>query len=138
MSDVHAGDLLSTLLDGELDTAEERRVRAHLVDCAECRRELDVVGSMRSLVRELPPVEPPFGFFERMLRPSHRWARAAVGSLAAGAVASIAVVSMAAPREAPVRPPVANFVDAHTASASTSGDPISELTPVAVPVSLDR
>jgi anti-sigma factor RsiW len=137
MSDVHAGDLLSGLLDGELDAVEEQQVRAHLLACAECRRDLDVVGAMRSLVRGLPSVEPSLGF-QRMLRPSHRWARAAVGTLAAGAAVSIAVVAMAAPREAPVRPPVANFVDAHTASASTSGDPISELAPAAVPVSLNR
>jgi cytosine/adenosine deaminase-related metal-dependent hydrolase len=113
-------------------------VRAHLVECPECRRELDFVGTARRLVRALPPVEPSFGFLERMARPAHRWARAAVGALAAGAAASIAVVAMAAPREAPVRPPVANFVDAHTASASTTGDPLSGLTPAAVPVSFDR
>jgi anti-sigma factor RsiW len=138
MSDVHAGDLLSGLLDGELDAAEEERVRAHLLVCAECRRELDVVAAMRTLVRNLPPVEPSFGFFERMLRPAHRWARAAVGALAAGAAASIAVVAMAAPREAPVSPRVARFVDAHTATASNAGDPVSEFSPEAVKVSFDR
>ena len=134
----HPGDLLSALLDGELSAADEQQVRAHLAGCEECRRELDFVGTARRWVRELPPVEPAFGFFERMLRPARRWTRGAVGVLAAGAAASVAVVALAAPREAPVSPPVANFVDAHTATASNAGDPVSEFSPEAVRVSFDR
>jgi anti-sigma factor RsiW len=134
----HAGDLLSAMLDGELTPGEERGVRAHLEECAGCRRELHLIGEARTLVRALPPVAPPFGFFERMLRPGGRWARAGVAALAAGAAASVAVMSLAAPREAPVSPQVGRFVDAHTASASTSGDPISELTPAAAPMSFHR
>jgi hypothetical protein len=45
------------------------------------------------------------------------------------------MMAMVAPREPHVSPHVAQLVNAHTASASTSGDPISELTPAAVPVS---
>ena len=134
----HPGDLLSALLDGELAVADERAVRTHLEACADCRRELDYIGGARSLLRGLPVVEPPFGFIDRLLGHRSRWARAALGVLAAGAAASIAVVALAAPREPSVKPPVANYVDAHVASASTSGDPISELTPAAVPVSFDR
>ena len=134
----HAGDLLSALLDGELDPAEEAQVRTHLSACDACRREFDVVSQARRLVRDLPPVEPAFGFLQRLRRPARRWAHAAVASLAAGAAASVAVVALAAPRESPVSPHVARFVDVHAASASTSGDPISDLTPVAVPVSFNR
>ena len=137
-SSPHPGDLLSALLDGELNDGEARAVRAHLETCAGCRRELDYVGAARTLLRGLPAVDPPFGFLERMLSHRNRWARAAVGLLAAGAAASIAVVALAAPREPSVKPPVANYVDAHVASASISGDPISGLTPAAVPVSFDR
>ena len=54
------------------------------------------------------------------------------------AAVSVAVMAFAAPREPHVSPHVAHLVDAHTASASTSGDPISELTPAAVPVSFQR
>jgi len=138
MSTPHPGDLLSALLDGELTPAEAAGIREHVAGCAACRAELTAVGAARQWVRDLPPVEPAFGFFERMLRPDHRWARAAVATLAAGAAASVAVVALAAPREAPVSPPVGHFVDAHTASASTSGDPVSELTPAAVPVSFEQ
>jgi anti-sigma factor RsiW len=132
----HPGDLLSAYLDGELTARELESVSAHLEGCAECRRELQSLGQVRTLVRDLPPVDPPFGLFERMLRRRNRWgARAGVAALAAGAVASVAMMGMAAPREAHVAPHVAQLVDAHTASASTSGDPISEMTPAAVPVS---
>lgn len=131
----HPGDLLSALVDGELTPREEEGVRAHLEGCAECRRELQLISEVRGFVRDLPPVDPPFGLFERMLRPRHRWARAGVAALAAGAVASVAMVGVVAPHEPRVSPHVAQLVNVHTASASTSGDPISEMTPVAVPVS---
>jgi predicted anti-sigma-YlaC factor YlaD len=134
----HPGDLLSAYLDGELTPHETEGVRAHLDGCDQCRRELQFIGEARTLVRDLPPVDPPFGLFERMLRPKHRWARAGVGALAAGAVASVAVMSLVAPREPHVSTHVAQLVSAHTASASTSGDPISEITPAAVPVSFNR
>ena len=134
----HPGDLLSALVDGELTPGESAGVRAHLEACADCRRELRLISEARTLLRALPPVDPPFGFFERMVRPGRRWARAGVGVLAAGAAASVAVMALAAPREAPVSPQVGRFVDAHTVSASTSGDPISELTPAAAPVSFRR
>ena len=134
----HPGDLLSAYVDGELTPHELEGVRAHLDECAECRRELQYVSEARTFVRDLPPVDPPFGFFERMLHPRHRWARAGVAALAGAAAVSVAVMGFVAPREPNVSPHVARFVDAHTASASTSGDPISELTPAAVPVSFQK
>ena len=134
----HPADLLSALVDGELTSREEEGVRAHLNGCADCRRELQYISEARSLVRDLPPVDPPFGFYERMLRPRHRWARAGVAALTGAAAVSVAVMAFAAPREATVSPHVARLVDTHTASASTSGDPISEITPAAVPVSFQK
>jgi predicted anti-sigma-YlaC factor YlaD len=134
----HAGDLLSALLDGELGSTDEAGVRAHLLECEACRRELDIVADGRRVLRGLPQLEPPFGMLQRARHPARRWAHAAVAALAAGAAASVAMVGLAAPREAPVSPPVARFVDVHTASASASGDPVSDLTPVAVPVSFNR
>jgi anti-sigma factor RsiW len=135
MMNAHPGDLLSSLLDGELTPREADGVRAHLAECAECRREFEFISEARTLVRDLPPVDPPFGFFERMVRPRHRWARAGVAALAGAAAVSVAFMAVAAPREPHVSPHVAQLVSAHTASASTSGEPISELTPAAVPVS---
>jgi anti-sigma factor RsiW len=134
----HPGDLLSALLDGELTPAEEAGVRAHVDACADCQRELQRIGEARTFVRDLPDVDPPFGFYERMVLPKYRWARAGVAALAGAAAVSVAVMAFAAPREPHVTPHVAQLVDTHTASASTSGDPISEITPAAAPVSFKR
>ena len=134
----HPGDLLSAMLDGELTPGEVAGVRAHLEACPDCQRELDRISETRTLVRDLPAVDPPFGFYERMVRPRYRWARAGVAALAGAAAVSVGVMAFAAPREPHVTPHVAQLVDAHTASASTSGDPISEMTPAAAPVSFKR
>jgi anti-sigma factor RsiW len=124
------------MLDGELSSSEEDAVRAHVATCEQCQRELHLVDQGRALVRNLPPVDPPFGFYERMLRPRRRSTKVGVAALVASAAASLAVMGVASPREARVSPHVAQLVDAHTASASTSGDPISEITPAAAPVSV--
>jgi len=134
----HLGDLLSAMLDGELTPGELVGVRAHLDLCPQCQHELQRISETRTLVRDLPAVEPPFGFYERMVRPKYRWARAGVAALAGAAAVSVGVMAFAAPREPHVTPHVAQLVDAHTASASTSGDPISEFTPAAVPVSFQK
>ena len=138
MMNAHPGDLLSALLDGELSPGEEEGVRAHLDECAQCRRELQFISEARSFVRDLAPVDPPFGLFERMLRPRNRWARRGVAALTGAAAVSVAVMAFATPREPHVSPHVGQLVNAHTASASTSGDPVSQLTPAAVPVSFQR
>ena len=134
----HLGDLLSALLDGELAPGQAEAARAHLAGCPLCSAELDAVGGARAWVRGLPPVDPPFGLYERMLRSRHRWARAGLAAFTAGAAVSIGLVAVSSPREAPVSPPVANLVDAHAATASVAGDPLSQLVPVATPVSFPR
>jgi anti-sigma factor RsiW len=53
----HLGDRLSAYLDGELVTLEHRRVTNHLVDCADCRAELQELDGARIAVRSLPGVE---------------------------------------------------------------------------------
>jgi len=64
----HLGDLLSALVDGELTTEEQTAARTHLDGCADCRDELAATEATAALVRGLPPVDPRFGFYERMLR----------------------------------------------------------------------
>jgi anti-sigma factor RsiW len=129
----HAGDALGALLDGELDAADEVAVHAHLEGCPSCTAELAQVRAARSWVRALPAVEPPFGFYERLLAPRRR--RWAAASMAAAAVASLVAVVAMPPREDPVRPPVASLVRTHAITASVDGDPVSQLAPAGVPVS---
>lgn len=84
----HAGPALSAMLDGELSAAEEAQVQAHLVSCASCRSELDTVRLVRSWVRALPPVDPPFGFLERLAQP-YRTSRRRVAIATVGAAAAV-------------------------------------------------
>jgi anti-sigma factor RsiW len=137
----HLGDALTALLDGELSAEEAPAVDAHLAACAVCAAELDALGAVRSGLRALPPEEPPFGFVERLARPHHvrgrrrRW-RVGVAALGASAAASLAVLLVSSPTNAPVSPQMTRLVEAHATSAS--GDPISQLTPIGVPVSFQR
>ena len=134
----HLGDLLSALLDGELVPSQAEAARAHVASCTICTSELEAVVGARSWVRELPPVDPPFGLYERMLRSRHRWTRAGLAAFTAGAAVSIGLVAVSSPRQQPVSPPVARLVDAHAATASVAGDPLSQLVPAATPVSFPQ
>ena len=144
----HLGDALSGLLDGELPAPQEEAARAHLADCPACAEELLAVRQARSWVRTLPPVEAPFGFFERMLletapaapgfaaRPGFR-RRAGLAALGAAA-AAVTVLGVGSPSPRPVSPSVPRLVEAHATSASVGADLLSKLAPVGVPVSFGR
>ena len=141
----HLDDLLSGLLDGELGPAEEAAAGAHLAACPECRAEMDAVGAVRATVRALPVVDPPFGFYERMLRPAAAagpwWRdrrRAVAAALVGSAAVSVGFLGVSSPTPQPVSPSVATLIEAHATSASVSGDVLSTLTPAGVPVSFGR
>ena len=57
------GDLLSGLVDGELDHASRERVQSHLLDCTPCRREVEVLRALKlqlswaSVETPVPPDE---------------------------------------------------------------------------------
>ncbi|MGH9279726.1 MAG: hypothetical protein ACRD12_16715, partial [Acidimicrobiales bacterium] len=57
---------------------------------------------------------------------------------AATAAAAVSIVGLASPQEPAVRPPVGQLVEAHATGASLSGDPVSRLAPVAVPISFKK
>jgi len=130
----HAAEALSALLDAQLAPADEHLVRAHLAGCPACAAELRQVEMARSWVRGLPPVDPPSGFYERLLDTPRR-RRWAVASLAAAAAASVAFVGVLPAREAPVKPAVATLIRTHAVTASVDGDPVSQLATAGVPVS---
>lgn len=102
MSD-HPDDRLSAYLDGELDDVERAAVDEHVATCPACRAELDGERAVRSLLRALPPVDPPPGFYERLLAvgfdvgPSARSHRRRFGwaNVAATAAAWVAFMGIA-------------------------------------------
>jgi len=80
----HLGDLLSALLDGELDSAGRRNAAVHLKECEPCRLELARVESARGALRGLPVLEAPPGLIpgarRRFLSPA--WISAIAASVA--------------------------------------------------------
>jgi anti-sigma factor RsiW len=134
----HLGDELSALLDGELVADERRAAEAHLAACATCREELVATASTRAIVRGLPAVDAPFGFYERVIRrsgpvvPGVR--RRGLAAVAAGAAAAVALLVLATPSAEPVDPAVDVLVARHAATASAGGDPVTELVPVGVTI----
>lgn len=140
----HLGDALSALLDGELAAAQEEVARAHLARCPECAQELVAVRDARTWLRTLPPVDPPFGFYERLLLdggrlqiPANLRRRAGLAALGAAA-AAVTVLGVGSPSTRPVSPAVPRLVEAHATSASVGADLLSKLAPVGVPVSFGR
>src|SRR3954454_56937 len=63
----HLGDLVSALLDGEMEYEEAAAARSHLQACPFCRAELDATASTRTLVRSLPMMDPPAGMIDGIL-----------------------------------------------------------------------
>jgi len=148
-SSAHLGDALSALLDEELPPSMEQGARAHLAGCPECAQEMAAVDQARRWVRALPLVEPPFGFYERMLldraqstavvfaaRSTLR-RRAGLAALGAAA-AAVTVLGVGSPSQAPVNPAVPRLIEAHATSASVGADLLSKLAPAGVPVSFGR
>jgi hypothetical protein len=91
----HLDDLLSGYVDGELGGEDRAAVDAHLASCTECRAELQATREAKTWITTLPPVGPPFGFYERMLRgdagptePRSRWVTR-LGAVSLAATASI-------------------------------------------------
>jgi hypothetical protein len=97
VTDQHAGDALSALLDGELPAAEAAAVRTHVESCAACAHELGEIRAARRSLRTLPAVEPPPGFLESLqpgstVVPLRRRRRAVAANVAAAAAAAVAAV----------------------------------------------
>lgn len=142
----HLEEALSALLDGELPGPSEEEARAHLATCPYCADELRAVDQARRWVRSLPAVDPPFGFYDRVvLTSATSFASAGPGlrrraGLAAlvAAAAAVTVLGIGSPGPGPVRPAVSRLVEAHAASASVGADLLSKLAPVGVPVSFGR
>jgi anti-sigma factor RsiW len=159
---VHVGDLISALLDHELEADLVPGIEAHLAACPACTAEHDEVAWARTALRRLPPVEPPEG----ALRLGPAWPRppvavrprrgggaggfrppparrlgprqvvAASAAVAAAGFGVLGLVGRSAPADTS-KPAVATFVADHSTS-SPGPDAVSGLAPVAVPVSFSR
>ena len=91
LPDGHLGDRLSAYLDGELVTLEHRRVTKHLVDCDDCRAELQELDRARIAVRSLPGVETTMTSEIHAIPAPHRRQRIVAGGIGAAAAAALLV-----------------------------------------------
>jgi len=148
----HLGDTLSAFLDDELAPAARREAEGHLAACAQCRAELEEVAAARRAIRIMPvhaarrpfvDAGPPGATVGSSWAdtsgpswpPASRSAasrrRRTVWALAAAAAAAIALLL---PRDPNVAPSLPSLADTHAARASITGDPLTQLAPIAVPV----
>jgi len=126
----HLDDTLSAYLDDELAPAARREAEAHLDRCSDCRAELDDTAAARQAIRVLPVHVAPRPLLGSPSRAEARRGRAA-WALAAAVAAAVALVL---PSEPDVAPSLPSLADSHAARASITGDPLSHLAPIAVPV----
>jgi hypothetical protein len=61
-------ELLSALLDGAVSDAERAEAEAWLERSPEARAEYESLGQVKAALGGMGEVEPPFGFYDRMLR----------------------------------------------------------------------
>ncbi len=123
--DAELHDLLSALLDGELAPAEASEVRAYVDRHPEAQVELDDLARVRSWVRDLPAVDPPFGFYERLLRPpapARRFGPKLAAALGAAAAAVVVLVGVT-PLSDRVAPPVNAYAERHMHMVAPTPDP---------------
>ena len=83
-------ELRSAFVDGALGDADRERLLAHLVDCADCRREVAELRHVRSLLTgstasgpDAPWTSPPAGLDRRRRRPPSRCGRVRSGERSA-------------------------------------------------------
>jgi anti-sigma factor RsiW len=91
LPDGHLGDRLSAYLDGELVTLEYRRVTRHVVDCVDCRAELQELDRARIAVRSLPGVEATLTGEIPATTVPHRRRGIIAGGIGAAATAALLV-----------------------------------------------
>ena len=126
----HLEDVLSAYLDDELAPAARREAEAHLAGCAECRQELEEVAAARMAIRILPVHGAPRPILDPVPATASAGRRRAVWALVAAAAAAAFVT----PREPEVAPSLPSLAGSHAARASITGDPLTQLAPIAVPV----
>ena len=135
-SDRHLDDALSAYLDDELAPAARREAETHLAGCADCRDELDDVAAARQAIRIMPVHAAPRPIDWASPEPAAPMPASAPRRRAAWALvaAVAAAIAMVLPNEPEVAPSLPSLAGSHAARASITGDPLSQLAPIAVPV----
>jgi anti-sigma factor RsiW len=116
-------EILSALLDGELDAAERKFVHDHLQECEACREAAVEFGAIKGFVGELPRLIAPESFVSGALdRRSSRVRGVASAAVrgrrrwvlggAAVAAAGITLAGLVAPRPSS-QPPIDVYVARH-------------------------
>jgi len=59
--------LLALYMDESLTVQERAEIKRHLSECANCRKELELLNRTVEMVSQLPGVEAPFGFENRVM-----------------------------------------------------------------------
>jgi anti-sigma factor RsiW len=124
-------EILSALIDGELDATERRFVHEHLQQCAECREAAEEFTSVHGLIGELPRLVAPEAFVSKALAPPRRTRARAVTSVAlagkrrwvaAGIALAAAGITLAGLFTPPpsTTPPVDEFVTRHVSVHSAA------------------
>ena len=131
----HLGDLVSALVDGELDAAERVAAERHLAGCPECQADYRAEAGTHELVAGLPVLPRPPPVWVGISAPARRRPRPVVWLSACAAAAGIAILAGSLPRRH-VTPPVARLVEVH--AVSSGNDPVTQLAPAAVPTSFGR
>jgi anti-sigma factor RsiW len=142
---------LSAWLDDELTPTERRDVDELLEADPRWAEARDDTASVRTLLRDLAPAEPPVAFLESLLasdigdasvtnldaarrRRSHR----STAAFAVAAVAAAALIAVVVPSVTRVRPALATDVRVHQAGVSASSDPVSGLAPLGASLRLGK
>ena len=93
----HAKELIAASWTGELDTAQEAKLKQHLTGCADCTAEMTQLSAMWERLADLPAPEPSHALavrWESTLGIAHRCAASAILEvLAGGALAGAAGVA---------------------------------------------
>ena len=142
----HLDDLCAALADNELCDEQRDRALSHIAGCDECRYEVDAQRRLKALLANQADPEVPFTLTARLLviattacGPNHddvvrrrrtprRSVRARAATYSAVGVALVAGVVAAGGQRGgpPVSPPVASFVEDHTATTDRIGGPLSD------------
>ncbi len=77
-------EILSALIDGELDADQRRMVHEHLQECGDCREAADEFSHIHGMIGDLPRLIAPETFVADVLQPS----RATFGGRAASLLLS--------------------------------------------------